>query len=205
MWLDLTDTISLACMSKQKKMIESKQGNNKDRKFVKTYLGWLIAYAAEKSMTSLYVVRNKLTMFKLIVKSKKRFLIKFFIIIIVCVHWFSFVFSQNLMNKLEQKRNNSFTTSWIVWKFFFVITMFAQCPDSHLIETSDGEYCGRKTLSHNGKWCPCIPFISIVWTGYIVEKKCKRILCRHRNFSFGCARWSQITKSTMYGKVTILV
>lgn len=127
---------------------------------------------------------------------------------------------------LEQKWNDSLSSSGIVGKFLLVVAMFSQSPHCHLIEAGYGEDCGYKeirrvfrgycvmwrrlrftwqTLCHEAERGPWIPLVGIIGTRNIVEQEGEWIFCWHRDFPLGTSWWTQISKRNMYGIVAIFI
>lgn len=75
---------------------------------------------------------------------------------------------------LENKWYDCFSWFWIVFEFGFVISMFAKCPNCHLIKSSHCKNECRKAAGQNGKAYPWTHFICVIWTGYIAVKRRKK-------------------------------
>lgn len=65
---------------------------------------------------------------------------------------------------LKNKWNDGFTRFWIVFEFVLVVSVLAQCPNSHLIETSCGKYACWHAVCQDRKEYPRTDFVGVVWT-----------------------------------------
>lgn len=69
-------------------------------------------------------------------------------------------------NRLENEWHDCLSGFRIVFEFSFVVSMFAQCPHGHLIESSHGENECWHAARQNRKAYPGTHFVGVIWTGH---------------------------------------
>jgi len=65
---------------------------------------------------------------------------------------------------LDHEWYDALPATWVVSELFTIVSVFAESPDCHLVESSHAEQCSWETLSHDTEADPRADLVRIVGT-----------------------------------------
>lgn len=102
---------------------------------------------------------------------------------------------------LNQAGQDSFPTARVVGKLLFVVAMFAQGPDGHLVHPGRGEQRRRQALRHQREAHPAEKLVGVVGTGDRPEQAGERVAGGLRDSADAAARRPQLPQRPVDAEV----